>query len=91
VTEVTRCARHGVADLLKINARCIDGQADAAAKRITDALGTRTLGKTLVRRETTTASRQPDAAGHRREARRMFAGGHGVVETPQSLQRGPDG
>ena len=30
---------HGVAVLLKIYAHCIDGQADAANKRITDALG----------------------------------------------------
>jgi hypothetical protein len=38
-TEVARCAGHGVAVLLKIYAHCIDGQADAANKRITDALG----------------------------------------------------
>ena len=31
--------RHGVAVLLKIYAQCIDGQADAANKQITDALG----------------------------------------------------
>ena len=31
---------HGVAVLLKIYAHCIDGQADAANKRIADALGT---------------------------------------------------
>jgi hypothetical protein len=39
-TEVARRAGHGVAVLLKISARCIDGQADAASKRITDPLGT---------------------------------------------------
>ena len=39
-TEVARRAGHGVAVLLKISAHCIDGQADAANKRITDALGT---------------------------------------------------
>jgi hypothetical protein len=39
-TEVARRARHGVAILLKIYAHCIDGQADAANKRIADALGT---------------------------------------------------
>ena len=33
--------RGGVAVLLKIYAHCIDGQADAANQRITDALGTR--------------------------------------------------
>jgi hypothetical protein len=40
-TEVARRAGHGVAVLLKIYAHCIDGQADAANRRITDALGTR--------------------------------------------------
>jgi hypothetical protein len=39
-TEVARRAGHGVAVLLKIYAHCIDGQADAANNRITDALGT---------------------------------------------------
>jgi integrase len=38
-TEVARRAGHGVTVLLKIYAHCIDGQADAANKRITDALG----------------------------------------------------
>ena len=37
-TEVARSAGHGVAVLLKIYAHCIDGQADAANQRITDAL-----------------------------------------------------
>jgi len=35
-----RRAGHGAAVLLKIYAHCIDGQADAANERITDALGT---------------------------------------------------
>ena len=39
-TEVARRAGHGVAVLLKIYAHCIDGQADAANQRITDALTT---------------------------------------------------
>jgi integrase len=39
-TDVARRAAHGVAVLLKIYAHCIDGQADAANKRITDALDT---------------------------------------------------
>jgi integrase len=39
-TEVARRAGHGVAVLLKIYAHCIDGQADAANQRISDALGT---------------------------------------------------
>jgi hypothetical protein len=38
-TEIARRAGHGVAVLLKIYAYCIDGQADAANQRITDALG----------------------------------------------------
>jgi hypothetical protein len=38
-TELARRAGHGVAVLLKIYAHCIDGQADAADKRITGALG----------------------------------------------------
>ncbi len=37
-TEVARRAGHGVAVLLKVYAHCIDGQADSANKRITDAL-----------------------------------------------------
>jgi hypothetical protein len=40
-TEVARRAGHGVAVLLKIYAHCIDGQADAANQRITDALSVR--------------------------------------------------
>jgi integrase len=40
-TEVARRAGHGVAVLLKIYAHCINDQADAANKRITDALATR--------------------------------------------------
>ena len=39
-TEVARRAGHGVAVRLKIYAHCIDGPADAANKRIADALGT---------------------------------------------------
>jgi hypothetical protein len=39
-TEVARRAGHGGAVLLKLYAHCIDGQADAANQRITDALGT---------------------------------------------------
>ena len=40
-TEVARRAGHGVAVLLKIYGHCIDGQADSASGRITDALGTK--------------------------------------------------
>ena len=40
-TEVACRAGHGVAVLLKIYAHCIEGQADAANRRITDALGTK--------------------------------------------------
>jgi hypothetical protein len=45
-TEVARRAGHGVAVLLKIYAHCIDGQAEAANRRITDALGTPGSGRT---------------------------------------------
>ena len=38
-TEVARRAGHSVVVLLKMYAPCIDGQADAADKRIADALG----------------------------------------------------
>jgi hypothetical protein len=38
-TEVARRAGPGVAVLLRICARCIDGQATAASQRIIDALG----------------------------------------------------
>jgi hypothetical protein len=38
-TEVARRAGRGVSVLLKIYVHCIDGQADAANRRITDALG----------------------------------------------------
>ena len=44
-TEVARRAGHGVAVMLKIYAHCIDGQADAANRRITDALGTQDAGQ----------------------------------------------
>ena len=40
-TAVARQARHGLAVLHAIYAHCIDGQADAANRRITDALGTK--------------------------------------------------
>jgi hypothetical protein len=39
-----RPAGHGVAVLLKIYAHCIDGQADAGNKRITEAFGTQAAG-----------------------------------------------
>jgi hypothetical protein len=38
-TEVARRAGHSVVVLLKMYDHCIDGQADAANKRIADALG----------------------------------------------------
>jgi hypothetical protein len=38
--EVARRVGNGVGVLLKIYAHCVDGQADAASKRMTDALGT---------------------------------------------------
>src|ERR1022692_4498804 len=46
-TDVARRAEHGVAVLLKIYAHCIDGQADAANQRITDALSTPQAGTVI--------------------------------------------
>ena len=57
-TEGARRAGHGVAVLLKIYAHCIDGQADAANQRITDALATPSKARTP-------ASRQPDTTSER--------------------------
>ena len=51
-----------VAVLLKIYAHCIDGQADAANQRITDALGV-PRARALATKETTTASRHPEMPG----------------------------
>jgi hypothetical protein len=45
VTEVARRAGHGVAVLLKIYAHCIDRRADAASKRVANALGARDAGQ----------------------------------------------
>jgi integrase len=59
-TEVARRAGHGVAVLLKIYAHCIDGQADAANRRITDALTTPTQTKTQATKVTPGATRQPE-------------------------------
>jgi hypothetical protein len=42
--SIRRDPRHGVAVLLKIYAHCIDGQADAANKRITDTPGVQDTG-----------------------------------------------
>jgi hypothetical protein len=66
-TEVARRAGHGVAVLLIIYAHCIDGQADAANKRITDALGTQDTRPepNPATREMTTARRHPEMPGQR--------------------------
>jgi hypothetical protein len=40
-TEIARRAAHGIAVLLRSYAHCIDGRADAANQRISDALGTK--------------------------------------------------
>ena len=73
-TEVARRAGRGVAVLLKIYAHCIDGQADAANKRITDALGTQDTqpGLNPVTREMTTVRRHPEVPGQGREAGRTI-------------------
>jgi hypothetical protein len=67
-TEVARRAGHGVAVLLKIYAHCIDGQADAANKRITDALGTTEPSPAPAVKKTTAASRQPEMPGQQPDA-----------------------
>ena len=63
-TEVAR-AGHDAAVLLKIYAHCIDGQADAANQRITDALGVQDTGPSPnpVTGEMTAASRHPEMPG----------------------------
>ena len=63
-TEIARRAGHGVAVLLKVYAHCIDGQADAANQRITDALGPRTssLSPNPATTETLTASSHPESS-----------------------------
>ena len=66
-TGVAHRAGHSVAVLLKIYADCIDGQADAANERITDALDTKPDPGTS---ETRTARRHPEMAGQRQEAER---------------------
>ena len=62
-TEVARRAGHGVAVLLKIYAHCIDGQADAANQRITDALTTPEADQDPAAKATATARRQPEPQG----------------------------
>jgi hypothetical protein len=59
-TEVARRAGHDVAVLLKTYAHCIDGQADAANRRIADALGTQTPEPGPDAGKTATAIRQPE-------------------------------
>jgi hypothetical protein len=56
-TEVARRAGHGDAVLLKIYACCIDGQADAANQRITDASAPRTPSQNPAATKTVTAKR----------------------------------
>ena len=68
-TEIARRAEHGVAVLLEIYAHFIDGQADAANKRITDALGVQEPrpGPSLATREMTTERRHPEVPAQRQE------------------------
>jgi hypothetical protein len=67
-TEVARRTGHGVAVLLKIYAHCIDGQADAANQRVTDALGTTEPESAPAVKKTTTASRHPEMPGQQPDA-----------------------
>jgi hypothetical protein len=68
---------HGVAVLLKICAHRIDGQSDAANKRITSALGIQDPGpkSSPVTGEMTTASRRPEMPAQQRGV--VFDGHHG--------------
>jgi hypothetical protein len=70
VTEVARRAGHDVAVVLKIYAHCVDGQADAANRRITDALGTTEAEPGPGGEKTTTASRHPEMPGQQPDAER---------------------
>ena len=63
-TEVARRAGHGVAVLLKIYAHCVDGQADAANRRTTDALGSQDAQPEPGDEGIDTASRHPKSAGN---------------------------
>ena len=58
--------------MLKIYARCIDGQADAANQRINEALGIQDISRSQspVTREMTTANSHPEMPGQRLEAGR---------------------
>ena len=68
-TEVARRTGRGVAVLLEIYAHCIDGQANAANKSITDALGTPRQSRTQAMKTTQATSRQPEVAGQRQGGR----------------------
>jgi hypothetical protein len=72
---VSSCRRHARPPpswaekaLLMIYAHCIDGQADAANKRITDALGTTDTAFGPATREMITVRRCPQVSGQRKEA-----------------------
>jgi hypothetical protein len=67
-TEVARRAGHGVAVLLKIYTHCLDGQADAANKRVTDALSTPKAEQDPATKATPASSRHPEMPGQRQEA-----------------------
>jgi hypothetical protein len=82
-TEVARCAGHGVAVLLKIYAHCIDGQANAANQRITDALSTPRQGRTPATRATPTAS----LGSLKRQVTGQKAGGTVSVTAPTPAVR----
>lgn len=65
-----RHAGHGVAVLLEIYAHCIDGQADAANRRSTGALGPRTPSPNPAMSKTGAASRHPE----KRQVKAISAG-----------------
>jgi hypothetical protein len=69
-TKAARRDGHGFAVLLMINAHCIDGQAEAANKRITDAFDTADTEFGPATREMMTVRRRPQIPGQRKKAGR---------------------
>ena len=64
-TGAARRDGHGLAVLLVIDAHCVDGQAEAANKRIADAFDTTDTEFCPATREMMTARRHPQIPGQR--------------------------
>jgi hypothetical protein len=84
-TEVARRAGHGVAVLLKTYVHCIDGQANAANQRITDALSTPEAEQDPGRR----GRRRQRAGSLKRQVTGQKAGGTVSVTAPTPAVRAP--